>query len=43
MSDHCVEIRAKTRIRAGEEITNQYMLPDTPTFFRWTTIRETEI
>ena len=33
--DHSVEIRAKTRIRAGEEITNQYMAPDTPTYIRF--------
>lgn len=36
MGDHSVEIRAKTRVRAGEEITNQYMAPDTPTYIRWT-------
>ena len=35
MGDHSVEIRAKTRIRAGEEITNQYMAPDTPTYLRY--------
>ena len=35
MGDHSVEIRAKTRIRAGEEITNQYMAPDTPTYIRF--------
>ena len=34
MEDRSVEIRAKTRIRAGEEITNQYMVPDTPTYLR---------
>ena len=34
MGDHSVEIRAKTRVRAGEEITNQYMAPDTPTYLR---------
>ena len=34
MGDHSMEIRAKTRIRAGEEITNQYMAPDTPTYLR---------
>ena len=35
MGDHSVEIRAKTRVRAGEEITNQYMAPDTPTYLRF--------
>ena len=35
MGDHSVEIRAKTRVRAGEEITNQYMAPDTPTYLRY--------
>ena len=32
MSDYLVEIRAKCRIKKGEEITNQYHVPDTPTY-----------
>ena len=41
MGDHSVEIRAKTRIRVGEEITNQYMAPDTPTYLRYCRSKKT--
>ena len=34
MPDHRVEIRAKTRIREGEEITNEYLKPETGTLLR---------
>ena len=34
MPDHRVQIRAKTRIRAGEEITNEYLRPETSTLLR---------
>ena len=34
MEDHKVEIRAKTRIRAGEEITNEYLKPESSTLLR---------
>ena len=34
MPDHRVEIRAKTRIRPGEEITNEYLRPETSTLLR---------
>jgi len=40
LPDHSVEILAKTKIRAGEEITNQYHKPDTATFLRRQTMRE---
>ena len=34
MADHRVQIRAKTRIRPGEEITNEYLRPETSTLLR---------
>ena len=34
MPDHRVQIRAKTRIRQGEEITNEYLKPETSTLLR---------
>ena len=40
MEDYTVEIRAKTRIRKGEEISNQYMVPDTPAYIRRPVMKE---
>jgi len=40
LPDHSVEILAKVRIRAGEEITNQYMKPDKSTFIRRPIMKE---
>jgi len=34
MADYSVEIRAKTRIREGEEITNEYLKPESCTLLR---------
>lgn len=34
LADHWIEVRAQVDIKAGEEITNQYVKPDTPTFLR---------
>lgn len=38
--DHHLEMRALTRIEAGQEITNQYMAADKPTFIRRAYLRE---
>ena len=40
MPDHSVEIRAKVRIKADEEITNQYSKPDKCTLIRRHLMRE---
>jgi len=40
LADHSVEILAKTKIKAGEEITNQYHKPDKATFIRRQTMKE---
>eukprot|EP00092_Neocalanus_flemingeri_P029048 GFUD01031534.1.p1 GENE.GFUD01031534.1~~GFUD01031534.1.p1 ORF type:complete len:540 (+),score=155.73 GFUD01031534.1:1-1620(+) len=40
LPDHSVEILAKVKIKAGEEITNQYMTPDKPTFIRRPIMKE---
>jgi len=40
LPDHSVEILAKVKIKAGEEITNQYHKPDKATFIRRQTMRE---
>jgi len=40
LPDHSVEIQAKVRIKAGEEITNQYHKPDKAAFIRRQTMKE---
>ena len=40
MPDYTVEMRARCRIQSGEEISNQYMRPDTPAYLRRLVMRE---
>ena len=40
MADHRVQIRAKTRIMPGEEITNEYLRPETSTLLRRPLIKD---
>ena len=40
LANHRMEVRAQTEIRAGEQITNQYLKPEKPTFLRRPLLRD---
>lgn len=40
MPDHRMEVRAQMDIKAGEQITNQYLKPEKPTFLRRPLLRD---